>query len=187
MKTLIIQEKEELYGLRTPNQRQLGKSPKVCSSPDSPSQARHEVLGSFKNFTKNTLKRMTKKQIYHQMVGLKNEMEGYICGDAFEGSLGFGYFLNQYIRRQNKLDKHFAAEVGVTRAAISQYLNDHRKPTKEFLVRLELHSNNLIPAILWFRLTQKEKEHEIMTDAGIRKTESRHVKTRLCLPEKLFD
>ena len=37
----------------------------------------------------------------------------------------------------------------------------------------------MIPAISWFKLLQKDKEHDIITDKAIRKEESKHVKQRL--------
>jgi hypothetical protein len=44
---------------------------------------------------------------------------------------------------------------------------------------LELHSNGLIPALLWFRLLQKEKEFEIAHDPAIRKEENQYVKNKI--------
>jgi hypothetical protein len=37
----------------------------------------------------------------------------------------------------------------------------------------------MIPALVWFKLLQKDKEHEIMTDTVMRAAESRHVKNKL--------
>jgi len=184
MKTLIIKEKKELFGLHHFTQRKTENIKGTDSLPlsENAGNTPPEICNSD---MKNGLPRATKKQIYHQLQQLKTELEAYITSDAFIEYLSFSYFLNQYIRRQNKLDKQFATDIGVTHAAISQYLNDHRKPTKEFLVRLELHSNNLIPAILWFKLVQKEKEHEIITDAYIRMTENKHVKSKLYFPGKI--
>lgn len=53
-------------------------------------------------------------------------------------------------------------------AVLSQYINNHRKPKDEFVIRLELHSNGMIPAISWFKVIQKDKEHEIMTSQELR-------------------
>ena len=64
-------------------------------------------------------------------------------------------------------------------AVLSQYINNHRRPKDEFVIRLELHSNGMIPAISWFKLIQKDKEHEIMTNQALRREESKHVRNRL--------
>ena len=81
----------------------------------------------------------------------------------------------------NKKNKDFASDIDIDETELSQILNQHRKPREKIIIRLELHSNKTIPAITWFRLLEKEKEHEILTDNSLRRTESRHVKNRLQL------
>lgn len=93
--------------------------------------------------------------------------------------LSFGYFLSEYVNRQEKKDKQFAAEIDIKPAVLSQYLNNHRKPPERFVIRLELHSNGMIPALSWFKLLQKDKEHEIMTNKDIRAEESKHIRNKL--------
>ncbi|MDR3696274.1 helix-turn-helix transcriptional regulator [Mucilaginibacter sp.] len=123
--------------------------------------------------------RTPQQQIYDKLLQLKFQLEDYIGSNQYQAVLNFGYFLNEYVNRQNKQDKEFAAEIDVTPAVFSQYLNNHRKPTEKFVIRLELHSNGMISALAWFKVLQKDKEHEIMTNTGIRIEESRHVKNRL--------
>jgi hypothetical protein len=124
-------------------------------------------------------RKTTKRQIYARLLQLKVDLATYIEGDQFVAALNFGYFLNEYIRRQNKYDNHFAIEIGVSEATISQYLNNHRKPTTAFLVRLELHSDKLLPAVLWFKLLQKEMEQELIGDNRLRMEETKHLRKRL--------
>ncbi|RDC55909.1 XRE family transcriptional regulator [Pedobacter chinensis] len=119
------------------------------------------------------------QQIYGDLLRLKFQLEDYIGSDQYKEQLNFGYFLNEYVSRQDKKDKEFADEVDVTPAVLSQYINNHRKPKDEFVIRLELHSNGMIPAISWFKVIQKDKEHEIMTNQDLRREESKHVKNRL--------
>ena len=106
-------------------------------------------------------------------------MEDYVGSNQYQDVLNFGYFLNEYVNRQEKPDKQFAVEIDVKPTVLSQYLNNHRKPTEKFVIRLELHSNGMIPALSWFKLLQKDKEHEIMTNTSIRQEESKHVKNKL--------
>jgi len=117
--------------------------------------------------------------MYTKLLQLKFQLEEYIGSNQYEEVLNFGYFLNEYVNRQEKLDKEFAADIDVKPAVLSQYLNNHRKPTEKFVIRLELHSNGMISALAWLKLLQKDKEHQIMTDKTIRKEESKHVKHRL--------
>jgi plasmid maintenance system antidote protein VapI len=123
--------------------------------------------------------RTPQQQIYDKLLQLKFQLEDYVGGNQYQTALNFGYFLNEYVNRQAKPDKEFAADIDVKPAVLSQYLNNHRKPTEKFVIRLELHSNGMIPALAWLKLLQKDKEHEIMTDTSIRKQESKHIKNRL--------
>jgi hypothetical protein len=61
-------------------------------------------------------------------------------------------------------------------------INKRREPNEAIIIRLELHSNNAIPAIDWFKLVEKEKEHIILTDTTLRKRESQYVTGRLMIP-----
>lgn len=119
------------------------------------------------------------QKMYSRLLQLKFQLEDYVNSDQYKEALNFGYFLNEYVSRQDKKDKQFADEVNVTPAVLSQYINNHRKPKDEFVIRLELHSNGMIPAISWFKVIQKDKEHEIMTSQELRREESKHVKNRL--------
>ena len=123
--------------------------------------------------------RTGEQKMYSSLLQLKFQLEDYIDSVQYKKTLNFGYFLNEYVSRQNKKDKQFAEEVDVTPSVLSQYINNHRKPKDEFVIRLELHSGGMIPAISWFKILQKDKEHEIMTSQQLRKEESKHVKNRL--------
>lgn len=123
--------------------------------------------------------RTPRQKMYSSLLQLKFQLEDYIDSSQYKEAFNFGYFLNEYVNRQDKKDKQFANEVDVTPAVLSQYINNHRKPKDEFVIRLELHSNGMIPAISWFKVIQKDKEYDIMTNQKIRQEESKHVKNRL--------
>jgi transcriptional regulator with XRE-family HTH domain len=118
---------------------------------------------------------------YKMILRLKSQLENYITGPQFEVLLTFSYFFNEYIRRQGLSDKDFAVAIGVSDAAISQYINNRRKPTKEFLIRLELHSCGLFPALNWIKLLHKEKEYEIINDIEIRIIQRQNLKYQMDL------
>lgn len=118
-------------------------------------------------------------KVYDKLLQLKFQLEDYISSNQYHAGLNFSYFLNEYVNRQDKQDKEFAAEIDVKPAVFSQYLNNHRKPTEKFVIRLELHSNCMIPASSWFKLLQKDKEHEMMANTLIRTEESKHIKNKL--------
>ncbi|EDM37881.1 hypothetical protein PBAL39_15689 [Pedobacter sp. BAL39] len=142
---------------------------------------KNEEEGFWEARRKRFESRSSVQQMFDELLQLKYQLEDYIGSDQYEEKLSFGYFLNEYVSRQEKKDKEFANEVDVTPAVLSQYINDHRKPKDEFVIRLELHSNGMFPAISWFKVIQKEKEHEINTNEELRREESKHVKNRLDL------
>lgn len=122
-----------------------------------------------------------KQEFYRHILQLKSQLETYVYSEQFDSQLNFGYFFNEYIRRQSKPDKEFANDIGVSHAAISQYINSRRKPTNEFLIRLELHSRGLFPALTWLKLIHKEKEYQLLNDHGTRISEGNKVIKKLDL------
>ncbi|WP_353719282.1 hypothetical protein [Dyadobacter sp. 676] len=147
--------------------------------PDDVKQARKD-LEAFRVMRENEIanqspQERTKNKIYQ----IKYQIRDFIDSDDGKPYWNFPYFLNEYIRAQGKKDKEFAGDVDVKSYVLSQYLNGHRNPPKEFLIRLELHSNGLIPASWWFRLLQKTKEKELMQDNAIRERERNHVKNKI--------
>ena len=123
--------------------------------------------------------RTSQQQVHDNLLQLKFQLEDYIKSNQYDDVLNFSYFLNEYVNRQDKKDKEFATEIDIKPTELSQYLNNLRKPPEKIIFRLELHSNGLIPAVAWYKLLQKDKEHEIMTDFDTRKEESKHIKNKL--------
>ena len=81
----------------------------------------------------------------------------------------------------NKKKKEFASEVSIHETMLSQYINNSRLPNDKFMIRLEIHSNNNLPAVNWLRLVDKQKEYIISTDKDLRKKERAHVSNKLHL------
>lgn len=106
---------------------------------------------------------------------LKFRLEDYISGDQYNPDFTFGYFLEQYLELIGRKKKEFALEINIHETQLSQMLKNRREPNESVMIRLELHSNNLIPAIDWFRLIEKEKAHYIETNELLRERESHYV------------
>jgi hypothetical protein len=116
-----------------------------------------------------------------QLMQLKFQLEEYVSSDRYDPGFTFGYFLEQYLQLNKKKKKEFEAVIQVHETLLSQIIKNHREPNNSFIIRLELHSNNVIPAIDWFKLIEKEKEYIIRTDITLRKKESQFVTGRLSL------
>lgn len=113
------------------------------------------------------------------LLQLKFQLEDYINSDDYDPKKTFGSFLLSYLNVTNKRRSDLANDIKIHRTLMSQIINNNRPPNDSFIVRLELHSNNTIPADYWFKLIQKEQVHELQTNRIIRKREKKNVLNKL--------
>jgi hypothetical protein len=111
---------------------------------------------------------------------LRFQLEDYLKKE-YNPALNFGHFLERYLKILNKKKKEFAAEIQIHETLLSHLVNNHREPSESILIRLELHSNKIIPAIYWYKLGEKGKEFHIRTDNSLREKESPFVTHNLQL------
>lgn len=114
-----------------------------------------------------------------KLMQLKFQIEDYLKIDIFNPKFTFSYFLKEYVDVLNKKRKTFAQEISIDETELSQLINKHRQPNDSIIIRLELHSNNSIPAVSWFKLLEMEKAHSINTNTALRKKETKNVKNRV--------
>jgi transcriptional regulator with XRE-family HTH domain len=126
--------------------------------------------------TKLRESRTPEEKLEAKIFQLKLQMRDYIKSTEYYEGKRFGYFLTKYLEMLEKKNKDFAKDISITPVELSQLLNNHRNPNIKILIRLELHSNNGIPAYLWFKVLEKEKEHEIMNSKELRKQELKYVR-----------
>jgi len=112
---------------------------------------------------------------------LKFQLEDYIQNKNFDADKTVGSFLRQYVESLNIKRKRFADEISIDETLLSQFINEHRMPPDYIVIRLEIHSNNSIPANYWFRLVEKQREHELNNNKEIRKREKRFVHRKLAI------
>jgi plasmid maintenance system antidote protein VapI len=116
-------------------------------------------------------------RLYH----LKFRLEDYLESKEFNPALTFGSFLKKYVELLDKKRKEFAEEISIDETLLSQLINNHRLPPDYIAIRLEIHSNNIIPAAYWIRVVEKQRIHEITTDKELRKKERPFVHGKLKL------
>ena len=116
-----------------------------------------------------------------QIFRLKFRLEDYIQNREFNPELTFGHFLKQYVNLLQIKRKDFADEISIDETLLSQFINQHRMPPDYIAIRLEIHSNNSIPATYWFKLVEKQKEFELKTDKKLRRKENKFVHRRLAI------
>ena len=140
-----------------------------------------KVLAKFlKDARKETQSEITDKtRLTLKLMQLKFQIEDYLKSDNFNPKFTFSYFLKEYVDVLNKKRKIFAQEISIDETELSQLINKHRQPNDSVIIRLELHSNNSIPAVNWFKLLEMEKAHSINTNLALRKKERKNVKNQV--------
>jgi len=129
-----------------------------------------------------TQSEMTEKdRLVSMLLQFRFRLEDYLNNKGFDARLTFSYFLKEYVNLVSKKRKDFAEEISIDETLLSQFINTHRMPPDYMAIRLELHSNNIIPAEYWYRLVEKEKEHQIKTDKTLRKKEMKYVHSTLAV------
>ena len=113
-----------------------------------------------------------------QVFQFKFQLEDYIQNKEFHPDLTFGHFLKQYVDLLQLKRKDFADEISIDETLLSQFINQHRMPPDYIAIRLEIHSNNAIPAAYWFKLVEKQKEFELKTNKELRRKENKFVHRR---------
>ena len=114
---------------------------------------------------------------------IKFRIEDYLAQDTFDPEITFGSFLKKYVELLEKKRKEFAEEISIDETMLSQLINNHRQPPDYIAIRLEIHSNNIIPAAYWIRLVDKQRLHEITTDKELRKKEKKFVHGTLTIKQ----
>jgi len=129
-----------------------------------------------------TQSEMTEKgRLVSRLLQLRFRLEDYLNKKDFDAGLTFSYFLKEYVNLVSKKRKDFAEEISIDETLLSQFINMRRMPPDYMAIRLELHSNKIIPAEYWYRLVEKEREHQIKTDTNLRKKEMKYVHSTLAV------
>lgn len=115
------------------------------------------------------------------MLHVRFQIENYLATREYDPQLTFGYFLKEYVAVLGIKRKVFAEAISIDETFLSQLINMHRLPPDYLMIRLEIHSNNMIPAEYWLRLVEKQKQHLIKTDTAMRKKEQKYVHARLTI------
>jgi len=141
---------------------------------------REAELSELRSIRKKIVENQTdEEKAISQLLQLRFLIEDYIKDSSFNDRYYFGYFLKEYITRIEKKNNEFAKDIDVNPTELSQIINKHRKPTDKLIFRLEIHSNRNFPALLWFKVLEKERAYELLHDKEIINKEKRHVKDKL--------
>lgn len=119
------------------------------------------------------------ERVLLRLMQLRYKLENYIQREPYDSRYQFSYFLGEYLAIVEKKRRDFAKDIDIHETLLSQLMNNRREPNESIMIRLEIHSNNVISAIHWLKLVEKGKEHHIRTDVKLRRREQRYVRNRL--------
>lgn len=101
-----------------------------------------------------------------RLLQLKFKMERYLNEVSYVEHYRFAEFLQTYVDILYPKRIKFASAFGISAVVLSQLINGHREPNKEFLYKLSLHTLSSFkqvgkfPSSLWFEVYYKGKLHE---------------------------
>lgn len=124
---------------------------------------------------KRLANRTPEERVLSGILRIKYQMKEYIDQARFDQNKTTPHFLKEYLKATDKKQQELAADIGLHVARLSRILNGKERLSLSIAYRLEAHSGDLIPAIMWWKVVQKEVEQEIRTDEEKRKEEQKKV------------
>ncbi len=148
--------------------------------PDLTEEEELEIQAEIREVRFKLLKERTEEQrLLSDILRLRFQMENYYNEGIYAAGKNFGGFLSDYIHILKKTKKAFAEDIGLHYTRLSRILNNREEPNVELTYRLEKHSGELIPALLWWKISIKKQEHLLNKDLKTRKIEAAKVKNAL--------
>ena len=117
------------------------------------------------------------QRIFSDLMRLRFQMEEYIKREPFSENKTIGNYISEYVRILNRTKKKLSEDLNVHYTRLSRIINNREEPNIELIYRLEKHSGNLIPAIIWWKLVSKKQEHFIKKDQETRLREASKVES----------
>lgn len=126
---------------------------------------------------KKILETKTKEErVYSGLLKVKYQMAFYLESQAYDVEKSVSYYLQEYMKVTGRKQKELAEDLNIHPTRLSRIINEREKLSLPIAYRLEKHSGDLIPAILWWKLLQREIEQEIRADGKARQKEKKQVK-----------
>ena len=145
--------------------------------PDMDEEEKKKADEEFWEFRrKQMLNRTSEEKILSSLLSIKYHIEDYAKERQFDEGQGVGHYLHEYMNAVNRKQKELAEDIDIHPTRLSRILNGKERLSLSVAYRLEKHSGGTIPAILWWRLVQKEIEQEIRADKKMKEKEMSKVK-----------
>ena len=126
------------------------------------------------------LKNRTEKQgLMSEITRLRINIKTYLEQETYSPSFGFGKILEEYIGLLKRSKKEFSEDIDMDYTKLCRIINEKEEPDISLIYRLESHSDELIPALYWWKLMVRKQEHMIESDRDKKRTEGLRVKNKL--------
>jgi len=119
--------------------------------------------------------RSEKELLLSNLLTLKYTIKSYLDSNEFVEENNFGNILKSYLKIVGRSQKKLAEEIGLHPSRINRIIKGKERIGKSIVYRLESHSGEIIPALYWWKLIQKEIEQEILTEKQERELEKKNV------------
>ena len=103
-------------------------------------------------------------------------MTFYLESQVYDEEKNVSRYLQEYMKVTGRKQKELAEDLNIHPTRLSRIVNGREKLSLPVAYRLEKHSGELIPAILWWKLLQREIEQEIKADDKEKQKEKMQVK-----------
>jgi hypothetical protein len=123
--------------------------------------------------------RTEKQRLMSEITRLRISIKIYLEQEIYSPLYNFGKILEEYISLLKINKKRFSEDIDIHYTKLSRILNEREEPNVSFIYRLESHSDELIPAIYWWKLMIRKQEYLIDSDRDTRKIEGLRVKNKL--------
>ena len=134
----------------------------------------------FKKIRFHLLNNRTEKQrLMSEITRLRISIKIYLEQEIYSPVFSFGKILEEYISLIKKTKKEFSKDIDIHYTKLSRIINEREEPNVSLIYRLESHSDELIPAIYWWKLMIRKQENLIKSDRDRKRMEGRRVKNKL--------
>lgn len=120
--------------------------------------------------------RTEKQRILSEIMRLRIKIFAYLEEDFFSSAYDFGEVLREYVSILKRSRKDFASDIDIHPTKLSRIINKREEPSISLIYRLAKHSNDLIPAIYWWKLVTRKQGHLLVSDKERMEKEGKRVK-----------
>jgi len=140
-------------------------------------QEEKEVREEFVKLRMKRREEMSEKdKMLSGLLSIKYLIKSYLNTTDFKEENSLGRILQSYLNIIKRSQKQLAEEIDIHPSRLNRIIKGKEKIGKSIAYRLESHSGEIIPALFWWKLMQKEVEQEIRTEKDEREEERKHVK-----------